>query len=248
MQVSDTSDIPLAIAKAQSKRGATDAPIIIQRVMEGETLRVLGFKRRCEFQAIEVFGETNSPGLYRIAECVSLPSWMPAPSVVRAIDTAREAATRLPSGSYLVEIEVVLTFDQPMVAEIRISDIPNPIQARLLDLAYGIDLYAAVEAINAGKRPDLSARRDMAALCVWLRGHSGKVLSVDGIEAARALYGMAELAIHVKPGDVIRHVTDSAARDRIGYVITVGPTLARAEAAAAAACECVSIRSANILG
>jgi len=70
---------------------------------------------------------------------------------------------------------------------------------------------------------------------IWLLTRSGVVTGLKGVEAARRLPGVLEVAINAREGDILTHVVDLPTRNRGGYIVAEGKneTIARARLEAA---------------
>lgn len=84
-----------------------------------------------------------------------------------------------------------------------------------------------------------AASRPVAAC--WLQSRSGKVVNVEGVESAQSQPGVVEVHVGVSAGDVLYHVVDEAARDRLGHVVAVGNDADEAESNARIAAGWVRI-------
>jgi biotin carboxylase len=93
----------------------------------------------------------------------------------------------------------------------------------LVDLAYGIDLETWMVAWAAGVWPALDARPRprCAAATRFLVADPGRVVAISGIEEARAVPGVVEVAMAVAEGDDVGPLR--ASWDRVGQVIATGP-------------------------
>ena len=100
----------------------------------------------------------------------------------------------------------------------------------------GVNLQRAAIQIALGEEPDeLEAKHDLIAIERGILAPAGKIASMSGEDAMRAVPGIHDVIITRKVGDVMNAVTSNV--DKVGHIIATGATLAEAEAAAQAARE-----------
>ncbi|MEO5874865.1 MAG: ATP-grasp domain-containing protein [Streptosporangiaceae bacterium] len=101
---------------------------------------------------------------------------------------------------------------------------------RLLKAAYGVDLVAALISLVLGEpadlRPTHQAHAALTLLGSPLTG-TGTVTGFGGVEAARAVPGIAELELFVQPGDLVRPFTQAG--HKIGNLLAAGGSRAETE-------------------
>lgn len=235
MRVEQLPDCVLALNKAI--RNADGAPVCIQKAADGPLFRLLGFKLNREFAPIEVFEESLLDGAYAVPMAVVLPSNLSGAAYQQLVAYALKAARLLPFGYYLVEMEFILEDGAPVLDALHLGHAPSTLHQAVLELASGIDFESDVLRVAAGGLPTQTASRGLAAAGQWLTAHTGMVAAVDGADDARAVPGVEQVLVSVKPGDTLGHVVDAASRERIGYVVATGgrrvDALARLEEAAA---------------
>lgn len=222
MRVDHGADLPLACAKAR-KRHPT-GPVLIQRAVQGDAYRVIGFKTRRDFRPVEILSETPLDSPYWAPMTYAVPAGLTGEAYAKVAAAAKKAGLALLDGGYYAEIEVLLTEHGPLVIEIHTPPGPNPVLTTLMRLAQGIDLDAAAKRAAQFEAPFVTPTRDMAAAVCWIPSRSGIVTEIQGVAAARALPGVQEILLNVRPGDILGHILDVESRDRIGWVITLGPT------------------------
>jgi hypothetical protein len=78
---------------------------------------------------------------------------------------------------------------------------------------------------------------------LWLEVSAGRVVTIQGIESARASEGILTVHVPAEIGDTMPHCVDEPTRDRRGYVVAVGHNLAEARRRAQAAALACRIRT-----
>lgn len=150
--------------------------------------------------------------------------------------TAGQALAALGLGWGAAHVELRVVRDRAYVVEVnpRLAGgmIPQAIRA-----ATGRDLIAELVAVSAGRQPvPRPARCAYASIRFLVPDRDGEVASVPDPATARALPGVVEAVVTVRPGQTI--VRQGNFLDRAGYVLATGQTpqqaAARAEQAVAA--------------
>lgn len=98
----------------------------------------------------------------------------------------------------------------------------------LVRVVYGVDMKSMALGWPCGLVPELHeppAARGGAAIQFFMP-EPGYVKDVRGVEDARASAGLVELVLSIRPGDLVRPVTESY--DRCGHVIAAGNSAAEA--------------------
>ncbi|ESY65866.1 hypothetical protein X742_20185 [Mesorhizobium sp. LNHC232B00] len=146
----------------------------------------------------------------------------------RIADVSLSCLRALGLGWGPTNIEVRWTKLGPVVIEVnpRLAGTPDP---QLVQLAYGIDLITNHIKLVTGDQWNLRKRHsDTAAARFLVADRDGTLDWIDGDSQAAAVPGVAEVKLYVEPKTPIIRKGD--ARDCIGYVIAVSPSLARTEA------------------
>ncbi len=235
MRVDDAEDASLAFAKVHGRNA--QAPVLVQRPVAGAACRLVGFKLRRDFFAIETISERMGDSPYRVPEKLVLPWDIPDKHYQQAVDVAHKVARRLPSGWYPLELGFVATDDGPVLVHMHTPVRFEPALAAILYHAEAVDLDADLLRVAAGEQPTETPRRFLGACAAWLPVRTGIVKSVHGRDEAAGLPGVQAVHVAANVGDHIGHTVDRATRDTSGYVIATGgrraDALRNAEAAIA---------------
>ena len=167
-----------------------------------------------------------------------VPAWaslVPAPlgDQAEAVVAHAEAARRaLGVTSGITHLELFLTDDGPVFGELAARP-PGGHLMRLMALAYGVDPWEVLFRVELGERPPLPDRARQSAAVQILHPGPGTVRTVEGLDRARALPGVQEVSVRVRPGDVL--APRAGTGQEAGHVVVTGATAAQAEARLAAA-------------
>ena len=153
----------------------------------------------------------------------------PLPSAMRsAMESLTVALLRLAGyRNGPAHTEIIWTGDGPRLVESQ-ARLGGDRIFRLVELATGVDIERAMFTVLAGRRPDLSPRRDRVARISYFQFRPGVLESVSGLDEVAALPFVHDLHFPFAPGDLLPPVRDS--KSRHGYVILTGDTHAAATA------------------
>lgn len=140
-----------------------------------------------------------------------------------ALERAAIAALGVTRG--MTHLELFLGPGGPVFGELAARP-PGGHIMRLLALAYGIDPWQAWLRAELGEAPELP-RSPRGAAGAWvLHPGAGRLRAVHGLDAARALPGVARLRLRVAPGE--RVAERAGAGNEIGHLIVRGRDAAEA--------------------
>lgn len=245
MRVEHLSDFSLALEKLRNRNPT--GVLRIQPAIEGNIYRLVAFKAGDALVPAALLEEWVTPSVYRVPLGMALPV-PPDTAPFREIERqARELNERLPDGWGYVEMEFVAADGR-----ITMTDVQAPARLgtdldRVARYALGLDLMGASMQCALGQTPDLAPVREKAVAFSWLLTRSGVVTGFEGLEAARAMPGVVDIVLNVQEGDILTHVVDVASRDRGGYIMTEGATMAEAKSRLEAARERVWINTSPAL-
>ncbi len=104
---------------------------------------------------------------------------------------------------------------------------PGDLIVPMIDQAWGTDIVAAFATVMRGETPaPLPTTAAGGAGVCFVRAEPGEVVSVSGVEEARALDGVLSADVLVAPGDRVNELRSSW--DRVGWVNAVAATPAEA--------------------
>lgn len=221
-------------AYRHTKKYATTGELILEEYMEGPELSVdaLAWNGQIRMTGIADRIITNEPYFIEIGH--NMPSAL-SPAILAEAEEVMKAGMRaleIHTGAGKGDLKV--TPKGVMVGEIAARLSGGWMSSHTFPLHSGIDLYRAAIRIALGEEPgDLDPVHDFVCIERGMLSAPGKILSIEGIEAMRAVPGVEEVIITKPVGSVMQPITSNI--DKVGHVILRGRTLAEAEAAATAA-------------
>ncbi|WP_412538122.1 ATP-grasp domain-containing protein [Longispora sp. K20-0274] len=140
-------------------------------------------------------------------------------------DAAVAALRALGLGWGPAHVELRHTRRGPCVVEVN-PRLAGGMIPRVVQESCGVDMIAQVVARVAGRPADPTpARARPASIRFLVADRGGRLTGVLGVDAARAVPGVVEVALLREPGElVLRH----SFQDRLAYVIATGPQAADA--------------------
>lgn len=135
--------------------------------------------------------------------------------------------------------ELRLSDGEPTIIEVN-PRLAGGFIPELVRRATGMDLVSGLIRRVVGRAPRVVKERDHhASIRFLVPPRSGTVQAVHGLDAAGSIEGVCDLSLYRPPGFEIRLAGDF--HDRIGHLMTSGPTARTARATAARALELLSL-------
>ena len=228
----------LAPALLRAREESRDGEALVEELIDGDEVTVNAFLMD-GFHPIAVTDRERASA-FGVATAHLYPA---RADVAPAIEAARAACAALGIEHGPVYVQVVLGSDGPRLMEVA-ARLGGGHDAELCRAATGVDLASlAVRAaigdeIAAG---ELRPRFERGAIVRFLIGPPGELVSVDGLEQARATPGVLDVQPYRRPGERLAALAVGA--DRAGFVLAEGVDRAAAEAAATRAEELVRFRT-----
>jgi biotin carboxylase len=215
-------------ALAQSRIGT----VLIEAFMEGEEFNVDGLVFDGEYTLGGLTAKDLSPSPNRFDLGIYMPPLACRETMEEVVNTVVMALNAIGFDSGVTHAEVMVTEAGPRIVEMAGRPGGGRIPTDLIPLTYGMDFMADSIRIVMGEPPTEVKRFERGAALYWIPAEPGTVSAIEGIEEARAVSGVREVVIDLRPGDVVEPIVDCVSRDRIGYVMTTGDTAELAVAAA----------------
>lgn len=229
-----------AVANSPSGRAMVEAYLAGPQIsteallIDGKGITV-GFADR-NYEFLERF----SP--YIIENGGSQPSILPEAARTAISECALDAARSLGIVSGIAKGDMVWTTEGPKVIEIAARLSGGWFCTDQIPLATGVDLVQAAILLALGAPIHLEEHRPRPLAGVAIRyffPSPGKVVRIEGFEAAQQLPGVHRLELFIRPGDLVEPVVNHPSR--AGFVITVGDDHQQAIDRAVAALKTVTI-------
>ena len=229
-QMDHVEDMPLAFAQATRRSLVKTA--VVMRPVQGRAFYVDGIVLDGAFHLSGLIGRDTGEPPFLFDRALLAPPALPPLERDEIVGVAVKALDALECRNGCVHVDVIMTDEGPVVMDVLGAPAALRFPADLLLCAHGIDTIANALRFAAGEPPRFDAESSRGAALCWIPTRSGVVTEIRGIEEARAVSGIEEIMLEVKPGDAMRHIVDCESRDRVGYVLATGNDAEAAQCAA----------------
>jgi biotin carboxylase len=244
--VTDARDFSAAAeqALAASRSGAC----LVEELIDGQEVTVNAFSVGGRFYPLTVTDRVRAePPAFGVALAHVWPSGLDPAHVAAAIEAARQAADALGVKEGPTYTQVVVGADGPRVVELA-ARVGGGHDAELCDAALGVDLNELALAAALGEEIPANVLTPLqpagGAVTRFLVAPPGRLHSVEGVDEAQALDGVARVRVYRRPGHVFGPLRFGS--DRAGAVQAVGDTRGHALERAAAAAKRIRFVTADV--
>lgn len=213
--------------------------VIVEEYMRGPEVSVETIALHGEVTVLAVTDKLTSGPPYFVETGHSQPSQLKETDVSKIKSVAIQAVKALGIQSGPSHVEIILTAEGPKVVELGARMGGDNITTYLVPLSTGIDMLEAVIRISCGEEPEIEPRWQKGSAIRYIPAPAGILKAVEGLEEARAVAGIQEVAIVKELGSQLTEVHNSA--ERVGYVIAQAETAPAAIAACEEALACIHL-------
>ena len=218
--------------------------MLVEQYVSGREFSVEALVDRGRSVFVNVTGKLLFPGPYPIELGHEIPADIPAELSRTLCEHTERVLAAVGFGSGVVHCEWIVpdngSDDGPYLVECAGRFAGDGI-VQLIEAAYPVALIQSFWTVLKGQPlPPLPSRAEKGAAVRFLHAEPGTVLSVDGLDEARAVPGVTWCDVGVQPGDTIRELRSSW--DRVGSAVAIAPTAAEAMARATEALGHVEVK------
>ena len=223
--------------RASSRGGA----VIIEEYMRGSEVSVEVITVNGEPHVLQVTDKLTTGAPHFVEMGHSQPSRLPAADVEKIRDLARRAVKAVGIENGPAHVEIMLTETGPKMVELGARMGGDCITTHLVPLSTGIDMIRATIEIACGDTPDISPKFEKGSAIRYFSVPNGTITAVEGVEDAKKMDGVREIAFVKGVGDTVGDIGSST--DRVGFVIAQAESAEQAVSVCRNVCECVRIRT-----
>jgi biotin carboxylase len=209
-----------------SHENSHSGDVIIEEYMEGQEVSVEIIVYLGTAHVLAVTDKLTQGTPYFVEIGHSEQSQLGEENVARIKDLATRAVKAIGLDNSPAHVEIMLTKDGPKMVELGARMGGGCITTHLVPLSTGIDMIKSVMDLAMGKEPDITPKFDKGSALRHIVGLEGEIVSVDGLDEARAVPCVTEVTMLKGVGDKVGYFKNGA--DRIGYVIAQGKDAADA--------------------
>jgi biotin carboxylase len=224
-------------AHEQSRRGS----VMVEEFMPGVEISCELFVYRGEVFVLGLSDKIRTSPPCLLDTTVLFPSEHSKDIQERACEVASMAIRATAIDMATVHMELMVTNGEVKVVELAARGAGFRVFTDIVPWVTGIDTVEQLIRLSVGEQPDFSVTQSRAAVLRFPEVKPGVVTSVSGVESARALPGIFEASINVKPGDIVRPLTSGS--DRAGHIIAFAETRAGAVALTRQAEQRICVRT-----
>lgn len=200
-------------SSSQGRKGG----VIIEEYMKGNEVSVEVIVLDGTPHVLQVTDKLTTGAPHFVEMGHNEPSKLLAKDVESIKRLAEKAAVAVGIKNGPAHVEIMLTPSGPKMVEIGARMGGDSITTYLVPLSTGIDMVKATIQIALGENPDITPKFEKGSAIRFLDSESGVIEKIDGIEDAKQINGVIEVALTKHVGDMIGNIDSSV--DRTGHVI-----------------------------
>lgn len=216
----------LSSAYAYSRAASRSGVVVVEEFMAGQEVSVETLTVDGVCHVIQITDKRTTGAPHFVETGHSQPSALPEETkeAIRRVAIAANKAIGINLGPS--HTEIIVTKDGPKIVELGARLGGDCITTHLVPLSTGVDMVRACIQIALGERPDIKPTKTCGSAIRYFPQRAGTVLSIDGLEEAKALPGVRQVSVVHSVGETVTDITDSASR--MGFVIADGKDAADA--------------------
>lgn len=218
----------LAAAYRHAKKYTTTGEMILEEFMEGPELSVDALTFAGEFWITGVADRIIEKEPFFIERGHNMPSSMPERILSEVADIMKAGMQALGIHTGAGKGDIKVTPSGVKIGELAARLSGGWMSSHTYPLHSGVNLYRAAIQIALGERPEgMEPTRSRIVIERGLFSPPGRILSLSGMEAMKAIPGIEEVFFTRSPGQIMGELTSNI--DKVGHVIASGDSLEEAE-------------------
>lgn len=225
--VNDLNDLSFIVNKAIMK-SSPHKPIIVQKAVNGKTFCALLRTHRKWCECFEIYGVNFLKGMYRVPIEYWVPPHLSSHDILNLRKILHNVCSKIIHPLKWLQVELIKSRNKWNIS--FLCSYRN-IDKSLFEL----------EKIRKER-----GNNQETYFLRWIIPPSGVVEKITGISSAQNVQGVAKINIKLKPGELIRHISDTISRNRVGYIIATGKSLHSAIISSTKAIQTLNILTNNL--
>jgi biotin carboxylase len=206
-----------------SKRYSRSGEVLIEEYMEGQEVSVETFAINGNVYVIAITDKLTTKAPYFVEMGHSQPSRFDIINQDKISNIAIQSVKALGIMNGPSHVEVMVTRDGPKIVELGARLGGDNITTHLVPISTGVNLVESTIKQALGEVPNITRTQQGAAVIRYFQSPVGKIISINGIEETKKVFGVKEINLIKDVGDFIQEVQNST--DRIGFIICGGANL-----------------------
>ncbi|MBR5841885.1 MAG: ATP-grasp domain-containing protein [Bacteroidaceae bacterium] len=191
--------------------------VILEEYMTGPEVSVEVMVVDGEPHVLQVTDKLTTGAPYFVEMGHNQPSMLPTEDVEKIKDLACRAVKSVGINCGPSHVEIKLTPTGPKMVELGARMGGDCITTHLVPLSTGVDMIKATIDVSLGLTPDITPTLQKGSAIRFFDAPCGIVSAIEGVEEAKAVEGVQEIAFTKNVGDEVTEIHSSL--DRCGFVI-----------------------------
>ncbi len=214
-KVDTVTDLAHAFANAQEF--SFTRVVLVEEFIDGNEVAVEGFVVDETFHLLLISDKARTPAPYLLDRTVFFPTAISAVQQRQIAAVAEAAIKALSIDNAPIHMELLMGSDGPVVVEAAARGAGFHVFTKILPWVTGVDAVTAQIQMVLGDAPDLTSTHARGAVLHFPEYPPGRVIGVEGLDAARAVTGIVDLDFYFRPGMILPPLR--AGSDRAGHII-----------------------------
>jgi len=211
-------EFSFSIAKENSRSG----DIIVEQFLEGVEMTVEALSYNSQHQVLAMSSKKHIPFPYCVSIDLTYPPPFPQGAQTEVKELVMAALSAIGINMGATHTEVMMTERGPFLVETAARGGGFGVFSIIIPLVSGVDVVRECINMAMGNEVDIRPRFSRAAVLRFFNLPQGRLRGIQGLEEARAMDGVHEVELDVRPGDVIKPIISDGTRH--GLIITSGDT------------------------
>lgn len=207
----------LEAALAYSAENGRSGAVIVEEYMVGPEVSVEVIVWQGTPHVLQITDKLTTGAPHFVEMGHSQPSRLSLADQEKIKDLACRAVKAVGIDNGPVHVEIMLTKEGPKMVELGARMGGDCITTHLVPLSTGIDMIKATIDICLGLTPDIEPKFQKGSAIRFFDVPCGTIKAIEGVEEAKAIPGVQEIAFTKQVGDTVG--TIGASGDRMGFVI-----------------------------
>lgn len=212
----------LEAALAYSSENGRSGAVIVEEYMVGPEVSVEVIVWQGVPHILQITDKLTTGAPHFVEMGHSQPSRLPPEDQEKIKDLACHAVKAVGIDNGPAHVEIMLTKDGPKMVELGARMGGDCITTHLVPLSTGVDMIKATMDICLGLTPDIEPKFQKGSAIRFFDVPCGTIKAIEGVEEAKAIPGVQEIAFTKQVGDAVGEI--GASGDRAGFVIAQADT------------------------
>jgi biotin carboxylase len=194
--------------------------VLVEEFIAGPEISVEMLVSGGRVSVLALSEKVRTPPPWFVDTMTTFPAVLPASTATAAVEVARAGVVAVEVDDAAVHAELIVTEGGPVIVELAARGAGVHIFTKMLPWVTGIDVVGCLVDMALGNDVVVEPERLRASTLVFPSAPQGILRAVRGLDEARAVEGVSDIALYLAPGDRIAELRSGV--DRLGHVIANG--------------------------